>query len=84
MRGARLAFTGAFLVILGAVIGLVYPYIVLVAGDEAPITMLRLVIALVSFMLGAFIASAGATLLVGWRLFYVKDTGEEQEGRQGG
>lgn len=84
MRGARLALTGVFLTILGAVIGLGYPYVILAAADEGVITLTSIIMALLSFMLGAFIASVGATLLVGWHLFYVKDTSEEQERRQSG
>ena len=81
MARARLALYGSALILAGLLFGVVYPYLLLFAGEDVAILVIRLSLAAVSILLGAFLASVGATLLVGWRLFYAEDTGEEQEGR---
>lgn len=80
-RGARLLVQGLFLVAMGFLVGVLYPYLLLFSDRDTAILVLRLSIAAFAVLLGAFLASLGVTLLVGWRLFYAKDTSEEQEGR---
>jgi len=81
MRGGRLALQGLAFIAAGFLLGVVYPYLLLFAGEEVAIAVMRVSIAGAAVLLGAFLASLGFTLLVGWRLFYAEDTGEEQEGR---
>lgn len=81
MRRGSLLARGAALIAAGALTGLVYPYLLLFAGEDTALAVMRVSLAVAALLLGAFLASLGITLLVGWHLFYAEDTGEEQEGR---
>ncbi|MCE4604829.1 MAG: hypothetical protein F7B20_07710 [Aeropyrum sp.] len=74
---ARPLLTGVLFVVLGVAIGIVYPYFLMVSGEEALLVIVRYTLILVSIAVGALFIGTGGMIIYGWMKLNAKSYSEE-------
>ncbi len=64
----RIILVSVILIILGAFIGVGYAYLVLVSSSELLIRLIRVSLAFISIIIGAFLGATGLIMLRGIRV----------------